>query len=88
MSELNDNGGQVDIETFAKYLRLPITDTLQQLFNMYDTVSESILYAKGNIKGCSSFHGSAAEVMKQPNRLICWLKRRIIIVLKNRLLSR
>ena len=39
MSELADNGGKVDLDTFAKYLGLPITDTLQELFDLYDTVS-------------------------------------------------
>ena len=48
MSNLNDNGGRVDIETFSKYMDVPISDTLRELFDMYDrviiTVSAFITY--------------------------------------------
>lgn len=43
MSNLNDNGGQVDIDTFAKHMGLPVNDTLQELFNLFDRVRNSSL---------------------------------------------
>ena len=38
MSHLNDNGGQVDIDTFSKYMGLPVNDTLRELFGLFDRV--------------------------------------------------
>ncbi|KAF6039680.1 LPCAT2 [Bugula neritina] len=36
ISQLSDIEGRVDLKTFAKYMDLPVSETLSQLFSMYD----------------------------------------------------
>jgi len=41
-STIAKNGvGQITLEEFAKYLEFPVTESLQQLFTLYDRVSQN-----------------------------------------------